>query len=44
MCHHIALKSVDSYLSSICNQLESAFPDVRKVRTSPLVKNTLKGA
>jgi hypothetical protein len=44
MCHHITPKSVDSYLSGICNQLESAFPDVRKVRASPLVKNTLKGA
>ncbi|KAJ7813944.1 hypothetical protein B0H14DRAFT_3477459 [Mycena olivaceomarginata] len=44
MCHHIAPKLVDSYLSGICNQLESAFPDVRKVRASPLVKNTLNGA
>jgi hypothetical protein len=43
MCHHIDPKSVDSYLSGICNQLESAFPNVRNVRKSPLVKNTLKG-
>ncbi|KAF7341605.1 hypothetical protein MSAN_02057800 [Mycena sanguinolenta] len=43
MCHHIKPDSVDSYLSGICNQLESAFPNVLKVRASPLVRNTLKG-
>jgi hypothetical protein len=44
MSHHIAPKSVDSYLSGIRNQLESAFPNVCKVCASPLVKNMLKGA
>lgn len=43
MCHHIDPKSVDSYLSGICNQLESTYPNVRAIRKSPLVKNTLKG-
>ncbi|KAJ7249512.1 hypothetical protein B0H12DRAFT_1234652 [Mycena haematopus] len=28
----------------VCNQLESSFPNVRKVRASPLVRNTLKGS
>jgi hypothetical protein len=37
-------KSVDSYLSGICNQLEPFFPDVRKNRASSLVARTLAGA
>jgi len=37
-------KSVDSYLSGICNQLEPFFPDIRKNRTSTLVTRTLAGA
>src|ERR1700734_1472722 len=37
-------KSVDSYLSGICNQLEPFFPDIRKNRVSPLVTRTLTGA
>jgi hypothetical protein len=37
-------KSVDSYLSGICNQLEAFFPDIRKNRTSSLVTRTLAGA
>ncbi|KAL7284900.1 hypothetical protein ACG7TL_002214 [Trametes sanguinea] len=43
MCHHIKPDSVDSYLSGICNQLESLYPDVRSNRRSPLVSRTLKG-
>ncbi|KAJ7149315.1 hypothetical protein C8R43DRAFT_952145 [Mycena crocata] len=43
MCHHIRPDSVDSYLSGICNQLESAFPNIRSVHKSALVRNTLKG-
>jgi hypothetical protein len=35
---------VDSYLSGICNQLETLFPEVRTVRNSTLVCRTLKGA
>ena len=41
---HINLKSVESYLSGICNNLEPFFPDVRANRASTLVKRTLKGA
>ena len=37
-------KSVDSYLSSIANQMEVFFPDVRRNRNSALVSRTLKGA
>jgi hypothetical protein len=37
-------KSVDSYLSGICNQLEPFFPDIRKNRASSLVARTLAGA
>ncbi|KAF5358697.1 hypothetical protein D9757_014374 [Collybiopsis confluens] len=43
MSHHIEPKSVESYLSGICNELESFFPDIRKSRSSALVKRTLKG-
>ena len=41
---HINPKSVDSYLFSICNQLELYFPDVRQHRKSALVNQTLAGA
>ncbi|KZV95322.1 hypothetical protein EXIGLDRAFT_588254, partial [Exidia glandulosa HHB12029] len=41
--HYIDPKSVKTYLSGICNALESAYPDVRSARTSPLVRNTLAG-
>jgi hypothetical protein len=37
-------KSVQSYLSGICNNLEPFFPDIRSNRASALVKRTLKGA
>ena len=43
MCHHISPKSVSSYLSGLCHQLEPYFPNVRPVRHSPLVERTLKG-
>lgn len=43
MCFHISPKSVSSYLSGICQQLEPFFPDVRKARQNPLVERTLKG-
>ena len=43
MCHHIKPKSVDSYLSGICHQLEPYFPEVRKARSSTLVQRTLQG-
>src|SRR5882762_4326286 len=41
---HINPKSVHSYLSGICNQLEPYFPDVRKNCKSTLVIRTLAGA
>lgn len=41
---HIDPKSVDSYLSSICNNLEPYYPDIRKIRKSLIVSRTLKGA
>jgi len=40
---YIEPRSVDTYLSGICHQLESYFPDVRAARSSPLVKRTLRG-
>lgn len=43
MSHHIKPSSVESYLSGICSQLESYFPDVRAARKSPLVARTLAG-
>lgn len=43
MSHHINPKSVDNYLSGICNNLEGFFPDIRKYRASPLVSKTLAG-
>jgi hypothetical protein len=43
MSSHINPKSVGSYLSGICQQLESYFPDVRTTRKSRLVERTLKG-
>lgn len=41
---HIDPKSVDSYLSGICNNLEPFYPDIRKIRKSLIVSRTLKGA
>jgi hypothetical protein len=43
-CSHINPRSVESYLSGICNNLEPFFPEVRSNRASALVKRTLKGA
>ena len=43
MAHHIKPKSVSSYLSGICNQLEPFFPDVRSHRRHWLVTKTLIG-
>ena len=40
---HIDPKSVDSYLSSICNQLKSHFPEVQNTRKSPMVSRALMG-
>lgn len=43
MSHHIDPKSVKSYLSGICQQLEPYYPNIRASRHSPLVERTLKG-
>ncbi|KAJ3845977.1 hypothetical protein EV368DRAFT_77157 [Lentinula lateritia] len=43
ICHFIKPKSVSSYLSGICNQLEVFYPDVRRNCTHPIVKRTLQG-
>lgn len=43
MSHHIKPSSVDSYLSGICSQLESYYPNVRSARKSSLVTRTLAG-
>lgn len=43
MCDHIRPKSVASYLSGICNQLEPYFEGIRKVRKSSVVERTLRG-
>ncbi|KAI0822599.1 hypothetical protein BC628DRAFT_1412127 [Trametes gibbosa] len=43
MCHQIEPRSVDSYLSGICSELEAFYPAVRAARSSPLVSRTLKG-
>ncbi|KZV68882.1 hypothetical protein PENSPDRAFT_581799 [Peniophora sp. CONT] len=42
-CHYIQPKSVEFYLSGICNQLEMYHPDVRTLRRHPLVTRTLAG-
>ena len=42
MSHQIEPRSVSSYLSGICQQLEPYFPNVRTSRHSPLVDRTLK--
>jgi len=41
---HINPKSVESYLSGICSNLEPFFPEIRSNRDSALVKRTLRGA
>ena len=44
MSHHIEPRSVKSYLSGICQQLEPYFPNVRASRHTPLVERTMKGS
>jgi hypothetical protein len=43
MCAHIKPKSVEAYLSGICNQLEDIYPHVREVRHHCMVSKTLRG-
>jgi hypothetical protein len=40
---HIEPRSVNSYLSGICRQLEPFFPDIRKNRKTILVSRTMAG-
>ncbi|VDC02999.1 unnamed protein product [Peniophora sp. CBMAI 1063] len=42
-CHYVQPKSVESYLSGICNQLEMCHPEVHALRRHPLVTRTLAG-
>ena len=43
MSRHIEPRSVSSYLSGICQQLEPYFENVRRARHTPLVERTMKG-
>jgi hypothetical protein len=43
MCHHINPKSVDNYLSGVCNNLEGYFPHICASRNSALISCTLAG-
>jgi hypothetical protein len=43
MSHHINPKSVNNYLSGICNNLEGFFPNICSACNSPLVSRTLAG-
>lgn len=44
MCHHIQTKSVKSYLSGICNRLQTIYPKVCNSHKHKLVVNTLCGS
>jgi len=41
---HINLRSIESYLSGICNNLKLFFPEVQSNCAATLIKHTLKGA
>lgn len=43
MSHHIKPRSIRSYLSGICQQLEPYYPNVRASQNTPLVDRTMKG-
>src|ERR1700678_1811248 len=43
MSHHIEPRSVKSYLSGLVQQLEPNFPNICKIRSSPLITKVLKG-
>jgi hypothetical protein len=43
MCHHINPKSVDNYLSGVCNNLKGYFPNAHATQNSALVSCTLAG-
>src|SRR5258708_9125827 len=43
MSHHIQPRSVKSYLSGICAELEINWPEIREIRSSRIVTRTLAG-
>ena len=43
MSHHIEPRSVKSYLSGLVQQLETNFPSIHDIRSSPLITKVLKG-
>ena len=43
MSHHISPRSVKSYLSGLVQLLEPEFPQIREIRSSPLVSRVMKG-
>ena len=43
MSHHIQPRSVKSYLSGICAELELNWPQIREIRSSRIVIRTLAG-
>src|SRR5258708_38316584 len=43
MSYHIKPSSIKSYLSGICSELESIWPDILSIHTSAIVSKTLAG-
>src|SRR6266436_5774152 len=43
MSHHIQPRSVKSYLSGICAELEMTWPEIREISSSRIVTRTLTG-
>ncbi len=43
MSHHIQPRSVKSYLSGICAELEVNWPEIQEIRSSRIVTQTLMG-
>lgn len=43
MSHHINPRSVSTYLSGICSQLEPYYPEIREIRNQRIVTRTLRG-
>lgn len=43
MSHYISARTVNSYLSGLVQQLEPDFPNIRDIRSDPLVSKVMKG-
>jgi hypothetical protein len=43
MCYHINPNSINTYLSGICHQLKSYFPNIWEIQKAHLVHHTLEG-